>query len=183
MVSEPVKELWAVRKKGQQVRYKRERVFVDRYASRYQYFEATLAKKRWDPNVEAILLEHNGEKLRFTPVKPGEGDYYRSFVCETGGWTMREWDDGPDGRPTAFRSVRFLANLFLNFFLFALLFVCFWLVMRFLVGHAFLLSVGLWLVLTLALLPMLFSYSAEAAVRRRPAAGQGAAAALAVLIK
>lgn len=166
MMTEPPKELWVIRKKGEQVLYKRERVFDRLATGKYRYVDTTLARNGWGGSIEAVLIEHNGEKLRFAPQKTSEGDY-RTFVADKGGWEFREYDDGPNRAPYAFRMGRFLLNLFLNATLFVLLFVCCWLVMRYSPDHAFLLSAGLWLLLALAILPMLFSYAAEQSVRRR----------------
>jgi hypothetical protein len=167
MLAEPAKELWVVRKKGQPVLYKRERMVDSLAPNRFQYRETSLARKPLESNnnIEAILLEHNGEKVRFVPVKGGD-EMYRSFVSDKGGWEMREFDDGPTGQPTTLRLGRFAINLFFNFFHLALWFVCLWLLLRFNIGHSLVLGFSLWLGTTLIILPIFFSYAGELAQRR-----------------
>jgi hypothetical protein len=92
---------------------------------------------------------------------------------------MRDYDDsspsgGPTGLPMQFRTGRFLANLFLNFGFFVVLFVGLWLVLHYEMGHALGLSFVVWLVFTLALLPMLLNNAAEVAQKGRSGAVQPA---------
>lgn len=168
MSKEPVRELWAVRKGAKEpVRYVRKRDAQ----GRFEYRDTTLAAGPWKSGgVQAILVPgEGGEKVRFDPLPASEGTY-RQFRDESG-WVMREYDTGPTGTPTKFRWGRFLMNLLLNFFHLGLWFVCLWLLLRFQWAHALGLAVVLWLVLTLAVLPMLLTQAAQVAQEQRGAGG------------
>jgi len=119
------------------------------------------AKKSW-PNAQAILLTHNGEELRFAPINPKDDRFY----SDKGGWYMDVDGNGTDGRPQAFRFGPFVANVTLN-----LVFLALWvgamILVRFLPGTALLLGFGLWLVMTLTLMQVLLSYSADTSQKRR----------------
>ena len=160
MVPEPIKEIKAVMRTGPPVVYKVKR----RNQTQYYYLTAQ-SQKPWDHSAEAVLLEHNGEEMRFDAIAPDRGEN-RRFVSAKG-WTLVEFDDGPSGVPTIFRTGRMLANLFLNFTLLAVCIVSMWLLMRFLFSHALLIGIVLWATLTLVILPMFFSYAGEASRQRR----------------
>ncbi len=158
MCDKPVDSLWLVPKKGPEIEYKRYPKVLFPLAT-YEYLAGSFDhKKSWNrDSVQAVILEHNNEKLRFDLVKvpKGEGQYdNRQFVCDKGGWVLKEYSDGPDGIPTAFRYRLLLANLLLNFGHLTLWIVCAWLLLRFFLGHAMLIGFALWLATTL-LLPML----------------------------
>ena len=162
MCTEPVKELRVIPKVGKEVTYK-----CHRYGPNdYRYLDASLAKKPWDHGAKAILLTHNGEEYRFEPTPASRGGY-DEFASDKGGWVLRVYDNGPNGIPVAFRYGRLFANLLLNFMHFALWFVCMWLLLRFLLSHALLLAICFWLVTSLILLPMLFSYAGDLSQQRR----------------
>jgi hypothetical protein len=163
MVKEPVKELWAVKKNDEKVRYTRHR--IDQ--RRYEYKDTTLLQRPWNATgVKAIELEHGGEKYRFDLTISESGAYPR-FVNNKG-WSMPAFESGPTGIPTTFRTSRFLANLFFNFLHLGLWFACLWLVLQFQWSHALGLGFCLWLLFTLALMPMMLSYAAEVAQSRPP---------------
>ena len=163
MVKEPVKEIWAVKKNDEKVRYKRHR--IDQ--RRYEYRDATVGRPWNGTGVKAIELDHEDTKYRFDLTASETGAYPR-FVNEKG-WSMPAFESGPTGIPTAFRTSRFLANLFFNITHLILWFVCLWLLLRFQWSHALGLAFCLWLLFTLALLPMMLSYAAEVAQARPPA--------------
>ena len=163
MVTDPVKELRAVPKAGKPVIYKRYRLDQNKYV----YLEDTMAKRPWNHDAQAILLTFKDEEYRFEPTPTSRGGT-REYVSDKGGWVMKVYgEDGPNGVPEVFRYGRFVANLLLNFVHFALWIVCMWLLLRFLLSHALLLAIGLWLVSTLILLPMLFSYAGKMSQQRR----------------
>src|SRR5262249_36743366 len=65
--------------------------------------------------------------------------------------------DAEVGQLSTFRWGVFLANLVLNLFHLGLWFACLWLLLRFQWAHAVAVALLLWLVMTLAVLPMLFN--------------------------
>jgi hypothetical protein len=168
---ESAKELWAVRKGVKEpVAYKLKKKVLFIGGDPVSFYEEAniVAPKPWNPSgVEAIILKDGNETYRFVPLSRKEGQGYQEFGDESG-WVMREYtESGPDGRPSAFRWGRFLGNLFLNFTHLGLWFVAFGLVLRFQWGHALLLAIILWLVMTLAILPMLLDQAGAKAVERR----------------
>jgi len=115
----------------------------------------------------AIELEHDGEKYRFEEAKAESGSY-QEFVNDKG-WRMRVYESGPTGRPEGFRAGHVLANLFFNVMHGTLWFACLWLLIRFQWSHALGLAICLWLLFTLAILPMMLDYAARVAQSRPPA--------------
>src|SRR5262249_29467670 len=133
-----------------------------------------------DGRVEAILLEERPpekpgdkpERTRFNLVPP-EGGKYKE------GQSAVFKEDGGKGRTLAEEALRngqfwrfrwdlLLGNVVLNFLNFALGFACLWLLLRYQWLHALGLSVILWLVLTLAVMPPLFSQVRAAAPSTPP---------------
>src|SRR5262249_27007254 len=115
--------------------------------------------------VSAIIIKEKDEELRLEPLPPTEGSPYQEFAGN--GWVMKVVDDGPTGMLLAFRWGRFLFNLFLNFVHFALWFVCLWLLLRFQWSPALGRAVVMWLVMTVAILPMVLD-QAGASGQKRP---------------
>jgi hypothetical protein len=175
MFSTPAKDVWAVRKGGKQEHYVAKK-FVRGYGvpAGYEYRSADTDRPWNGTGVEAIILRPNDQELRFdrVPEKQREQGAYQEFVSSDG-WRMTEYDSGPTGIPSRYRTDRFLANLLLNFLHLGLWFVCLWLLMRFLWSHALVGAFVLWLVSTLIVLPMLLSYAAEVSQSRQPPAPLG----------
>ncbi len=165
MAKKPVKELWAVKKNDEKVRYKLFLVPQAGTPPKVEYHDTTLAERRWNGNgVKAIELEHDGKKYRFEEIKVSSGAYPQ-FVSEDG-WSMKVYESGPTGVPERFQTSRFLANLFFNGMHAALWFLCLWLLVRFQWPHALGIGLGMWLLFTLALLPMMLGYAAQVAQSR-----------------
>src|SRR5262245_31082861 len=163
MVKSPVRELWAVKKNNEKVKYKYDA--FDRV-----YRDTTTRPRPWSgTDVVAIELEHDGTKYRFDMDKTTASGAYYEFVNDRG-WSMRVYETGPTGRPDAFRTGRFLANLFFNLMHAALWFACLWLLIRFQWSHALGLAICMWLLFTLAILPMMLDYAARVAVARQATA-------------
>jgi len=166
MVKEPVQELWAVKKNNEKVKYLRHRISQIKYE-----YKDTSAQRPWNGNgIEAIELEHQGEKFRFTRLdetKVSAGQF-PEFISDQG-WTMKVYESGPTGIPNMFDTGRFLANLFFNFTHLALWFVGLWLLARFQWSHALGIGFCMWLLFTLAFLPMMLEYAARVA-QAKPAA-------------
>jgi len=162
MVKDPVTVIWAVKKNGEKVKYARFREAQDRYS----YKDTSSVQRPWrSTGVVAIELEHDGEKYRFEEANAESGSY-QEFVNDKG-WTMKVFESGPTGQPRKFRATRVLANLFFNFMHLALWFVCLWLLIRFQWSHALGLAICMWLLFTLAILPMMLDYAARVAVARQ----------------
>jgi hypothetical protein len=159
--SQPAKQIWSLKKNTKEpIPYERRRIGQDKY----EYRDAV--NKPWSPvGVEAVLVEKGDEKIRFDLDKTGASGSLR-YVSDQG-WAMPEYDLG---QPSIFRWGRFLVNLFLNLFHLALWFACLWLLLRFQWVHALGLAVVLWLVMTLAVVPMLMIRCGEVARQGTPAA-------------
>mgnify|MGYP001593542327 CR=1 FL=1 len=159
MVRKPVSELWAVKKNDEKVLYKLYRS-PERGGDRYK--DTSSAQRLWNGNgVKAIEIKHEGETYRFVETKVSAGEFAQ-FVHEKG-WIMKFNESGPTGIPQVFRTGRFLANLFFNFMHLALWFVGLWLLARFQWSHALGLGFCMWLLFTLAVLPMMLEYAARVA--------------------
>jgi hypothetical protein len=143
------------------------KAFADLGQTKYEYRDSK-TQRPWNPSgVKAIELTHDGVQYRFEPSETETGAY-PIFVSDTG-WRLRVFDSGPTGIPEIFRTGRFLANLLLNFLHLALWFVCLWLLVRFQWSHALGFAFCLWLLFTLALLPLMLDYAAR--VPRSPVGG------------
>src|SRR5262249_25861786 len=106
-------------------------------------------------------LQHEGETYRFVETKVTAGEFPQ-FINDKG-WTMKVYESGPTGIPTAFRTGRFLANLFFNFMHLALWFVGLCLLARFQWSYALVIIFCIWLLFTLPFLPMMLEYAARIA--------------------
>ncbi len=157
----PVKELKVIPKKGEPLIFKRHSV-PPPPGVLHKWKYQNDSDKPWPGNAQAILLTHEGEEFRFAPVNPGDD----RFFSDKGGWYLDVDGNGTDGKPQARRFGRFVSNVSIN-----LVFLALWIgamfLVRFLVGHGLLIGVLLWLVITLTLMPMLLSYSAETSQKRR----------------
>lgn len=137
-------------------------------AGKTYYAEASGAHRPWNRNdVRAISVKYNGVNYFFEEVKAESGKY-REFVTKDG-WVLVEYENGPNGQATCFRLGRLAINLFLNFFHISLWFICFWLLLRFQWGHALGLACVMWLIMSIAVLPMIFE---QAGRTNSPAAQQ-----------
>lgn len=164
---EPAKELWAVRKGVKDpVHYKMKKDWKP--GSKEYYVEASLlAPRPWSSSgLEAIIIKKGPESSRFLPIVGGEGQHYQEYADEAG-WVIRVFPESGPVAPYMFRTGLFLGNLVLNFAHLGLWFVAFGLVLRFQWGHALLLAIIMWLVMTLAILPMLLDQAGGEAVRSR----------------
>ncbi len=152
---EPVAELSAVHKGSKEpTRYERKKT-VD-VTVRTEYREKNRPDRRWkSTGVEAIIIKEGNQEITFRPAATPEGG--PAQFRDAAGWTMSVYVDGPTGIPTMFRWGRFFANLFLNVFHVVLWFVCLWLLLRFQWSHALGMAIVLWLVVTIAFLPMMLN--------------------------
>jgi len=169
----PAEKIWAVRPAVKEpILYTRRRIDQNHYE-----YVTPVKNEKWSfLGVQAILLEDNtgklgekGEKTRFDLDK--NADSGSSRYVSPQGWAMGE---NNLGLPSTFRFGRFLANVLLNLFHFALWFVCLWLLLRFQWAHALGLAFVVWLVMTLLVLPMLLTHAGEVGrARSTPSASVG----------
>ena len=125
----------------------------------------------------AILIEEGGVKVRFEP-RLVDGKFpppkKRGLIFESPGTenfpTYYEKDGRrymeAIGKVSIYRWLLFLLNLFLNALHLGLWFVCLWLLLRFQWTHALSGAVLIWLVMSLAVLPLLLGQTYEAAKAR-----------------
>lgn len=158
---EAFREIWVVRKGSKEpVLYKR---FAEPGIIKpLSVYKDTSGRPYTPTGVEALLVEVGGKKLRFKLVESSVQGDYREFLAEYGGWKIAERERKLEDTAQVFRWSRFLATVSLNVIHFALWFVCLWLVLRFQWSHAFGLAIVFWLVVSLAILPMILT---EAAAR------------------
>lgn len=128
--------------------------------------------------VEAITVKTKDDTARYQR-RPSTGEY-EQFV-DSEGWTLRVYSEGPVGVPIKFRWGRFLGNLFLNFLHLGLWFAVLWLLLRFQWTHALGFAIVAWLVITLAILPMMLEQAAVQAQRNVSAQAQASAATLVII--
>jgi hypothetical protein len=167
MVKEPVKELWAVKKNEEKVKYVRFRSADPLRPNAVEYRDTTVDRRPWrSSGVKAIELTHDGKKHRFEPAESESGAYPRYTSGE--GWTMVVFDTGPTGIPQVRRLGRLFANLGLNFLHLVVWFACLWLLLRYQWSHALGLALAAWLLVTLAMLPMMLDTAARVAQQRAP---------------
>jgi hypothetical protein len=156
----PVRDLWVVKKGVKEpIHYK-----LKLQPTKTSVFVEAQSGRSYSPSaVEEIILKEDGKEIHFLPLPRTEGGGYRIFADENG-WTIREYpQSGPTDNPEAFRWSRFLMNILLNFLHFVLWFVCLWVLVRFQWSHALGLAVVMWLIMTVAVLPMIFEESGKRA--------------------
>lgn len=173
LVDQPVPQLWVIRKGVKEpIKYVR-RKFVEGGFAKVEYVEAG-SKRPWrnPESIEAVLIEHNGEKMRFEPQPPGQGGY-RDFVSPEG-WVMPEYERGVTGLPTAFHTGLYLVALLLNFLFLVLWVVLLWLVVRFQFWHAVTIGFIMWLVFTLFVIPNLLVFAVRPGVLKEASSSTAA---------
>jgi hypothetical protein len=175
----PVEHLWAVKKNEKEpLKYRRVPDLDSPILGNYRYVREFGGrpdpKYPWSPTgVIAILIEEDGQKVRYDLVK-GKDGANDQFVAESG-WVVKQFGS-PTGQPEMFRTGRFLVNVLLNLLHFGLWFACLWLLLRFQWTHALGLAAVLWVVMTLTVLPMMLmqagAVAQESATPQRTAAVQ-----------
>jgi hypothetical protein len=147
-------------------------------------FRDSETNQRWSRS-DAIIVEEDGQKVRFEPDRDEKGNYKTEKARAPAGFG---WFLGPGGeQPLQYRDNRgrvmseesvgrvsvtrwglIFGNIALNFMHFALWFVCLWLLLRYTWPQSLGLAVVFWLLLTVPLLPMLFGQAEEMATRYKP---------------
>src|SRR5262249_32624780 len=140
-------------------------------AGRFEYRDKD-TNKTWSRSdsegvVEAIIIEDSdGQKVRFEAELTADGKFRAPagepvrYVDVNG--KHRVMTDNDIGNITIARSGRVFANILLNFLHLIVWFAVLWLLLRFQWSHALGLAVVLWLVMTFAIMPMLFRRADEA---------------------
>jgi hypothetical protein len=137
-----------------------------------EYVSVNLEKNRpWsrDANglIDGVLVEENGKWVAYKLVRPAGGKFKEGeearFQEEGGSRVLSESDVKAGARRTTFRLGLVVVNVIFNALHFALWFVGLWLLLRYQWAHALGLAVVLWVVMTLAVLPMVFDRAKEAA--------------------
>lgn len=165
-------KFWAV--KGS-----REILYQARKNARGQVEYSDAAGRPWsrsDPDgmVEAIVVEDkDGQRIRFNAeltedkkFKTAAGEPVRYVEADGRGRVMTETYIGK--LPVSQWGTT-LAKILLTLLHLGLWFACLWVLLQFQWGHAFGLAIVLWLVMTLTLLPIVFSKTEEAAKQRTAA--------------
>ncbi|MFO0970032.1 MAG: hypothetical protein U0793_31150 [Gemmataceae bacterium] len=176
MVKDPIPLVTAVQKNGTKTEYRLYKQVGSRpiYINKKDFDDSRKITRWRGDNVKEIRLKHEGQEMVFelTPTPTGGN---REFVNADTGYIIVEMSGAGGSElsdiPVAFRWSRFLANMFLNFLHLTLWFACFWLLLRFQWSHALGLAVAAWLIVTLALLPMLLDNAAQVAVESRTPRG------------
>lgn len=165
--NEPIKELWAIGKSNKDPVLFRIKKDIRPPAPATWHYENTVTHRPWsEGDTSEIQIKSNNETVRLRPLPYVSGQGYQEFADDSG-WIMRVYgQDGPTGMLYAFRWGRFIANLFLNFFLLALWFICYWLLLRFYWGHALGLAVVSWLIMQLTVLPLILEQAGNRALGR-----------------
>jgi hypothetical protein len=164
---EHFKQFWSV-KRGRESLYISKPNSRNRMEPREKETNKIWSRSDSDGVVEAIIVEDkDGEKIRLeaelTPdgkFKAAQGEPVR--YVEVGG-KHRVMTDSDIGNISVVRWGRIYANIFLNLLHFIVWFAALWLILRFQWGHAFGLALALWLVVTFAIMPMLFKRAEDAA--------------------
>src|SRR5262249_35786812 len=171
--AKPVPRFWAV-KKGQEVLYELHKAGSKLGGDEYIDPKTNRPWRRETAEglTEAIILEEDGQKVRYNLVKPAGGKFQQGesarYAREGGGqgWTEEEVARGQTSR---FHLGLFVANILINVIHLGLWFAGMWLLLRYQWAHALLLAVIFWLVMTFAARPMLLTRAVAAAQPQAPA--------------
>jgi hypothetical protein len=156
-------KIWAV-KKGQEIPLEPKTV-AQGPLKRTEYF---MRGTRWsrsdgDGMTEAIIVEDkDGQKHTFKPELTKEGTFKvdpndsQARYVEVDG-RKRVMLERSIGRIATTRWGKLVANIFLNLLHLGIWFGCLWLLLRYQWSHALGLAVVFWIVITLTILPMLFT--------------------------
>jgi hypothetical protein len=160
-----VKEFWSIKKEDGGEKKTR---FVQRGSGEY-YDEQGRPWQRSDTQgiVAAIVVNEKGQEMRFEPQLARDGKFKTGSEAFPGYFQVKGRRSMIYlGQVSVFRWGVFLGNLLLNLLHLGVWFVCLWLILRFQWSHALGLSVILWLVMTLTVMPVLLAKTYEAARQR-----------------
>ncbi len=172
MLTRPASPIWAIKqnpRKGEEKKDGERIKYISKRAPNRFFYEDTSIKPRvWQgQDVIAIAIEKpDGTTMRFNVVPTEAGDN-RHFVSPDGWIMLDSPQDGPSGLPTRFRASRLFWNLFFNFGHLVAWFLGLWAILRFQWSHALGFAVVAWLIVTLAVLPIMLGYAGLAAVGKQ----------------
>ena len=143
------------------------------------YMQAAPPHRKWSVS-DVIIVDENGEQVRFEAEKDEKGNFkrVRSRPPAGLGWLVgpgperplryvdergRAMTEDSIGRVSTFHWGLFIADLLLNAVHLLIWFGCLWLVLRFQWSHAFGLSLVIWLLMTIIVVPVLFDRIAQKA--------------------
>jgi hypothetical protein len=135
-----------------------------------------LSGRPWRPDsadgvVEKVIIQHGDQDVVLKAELTKEGRFTTSpprYVEEGGRGRVFTAYDLNRGQTTVFRTGVFLANLGINLLYLAAWFACVWLLLCFQWPHALGISLIFWLVMTLAIVPLVLDRT-QVAVRQKPA--------------
>lgn len=125
-----------------------------------EYHEVETPYRAWNRS-PAIIVEEDGEEVRFTAERDENGNYRNDpgrplkYVDPRG----RVMDESSIGQLSTFRKGLFFGNILLNLFHLGLWFICFWLILRFQWSHALGLAIVFWTIMTILVVPMVLDAS------------------------
>jgi hypothetical protein len=163
-------QIWARNKEGKETLYKWQRkAGVGREEG--EYVNPANNNRPWSRDasglLDAIIVEENGKKVTYKLIPPEKGKFKENeearYQEEGGTRVLTESDVKAGARRTTFRLGLVVANVILNVLHFGLWFAGLWLLLRYQWAHALGLAVVLWVVMTLAVLPLVFDRAKEAA--------------------
>jgi hypothetical protein len=156
---EPHKSFKAV-KKGKEVTYRQRK----NERGKIEYLSDDGRNRPWSPTgdgmTDAIIWVENDAPVKF--VAQGDAKAGYRYVEEGGRRRVLTPEDVSRGQVTVFRFGLFVGNVLLNLLHFAAWFACVWLLLRFQWHHALGFAVVMWLVMTFAVLPPVFTQTREA---------------------
>jgi hypothetical protein len=163
----PIDKFWSVAKRGgQEERTLYTRRQTAQTMGRFEY-RSQEKNRPWSRDAEGgglvtaiILPDDNGQEVRYNLDLPGgkfkEGELARYVRDDNRGDALTE-DDVKSGQRTRSRWDLLVLNVFFNLLHLGLWFAIFWPLLRFQWLHALGLAVAFWLVMTLAILPMVLA--------------------------
>ncbi|GIW80895.1 MAG: hypothetical protein KatS3mg105_2702 [Gemmatales bacterium] len=147
--------IWTERD-GKMVRYEKDIIYQPNRPNRTIFRESDPPYRPWQRS-GVIIVEENGEKVRFEAERDADGNYKvetgqpLKYIDKKG----RVMTEDAIGKVSVFRWSIFLLNMLLNWMLFVIAFLSLWLMARFQWLHALGLSAVLWLVMIVSVMPML----------------------------
>jgi hypothetical protein len=123
--------------------------------------------------VDKIIIGEGDQKTTYKVDLPPGGKFKQGeparYVEEGGRGRVLTEEDLRLGQVSVFRMGRFIANLFLNFFLGAVLFAGIWLLLRYQWKHALGLAVVLWIAMLFLIVPMVLGVVSDQGAKKTPA--------------
>jgi hypothetical protein len=177
MAKEPAPRIFAVKKSQLKSSEGKDGDIIPYVAKRNDqgrtiYREDTATQPRpWQSSGDIIAIEIPNEDKSRTRYERVISDAGEEFISKDG-LVIKTDTNGPTGIPTKFSIGRLVWNLSLNIIHLLVWYLGLWLILRFQNLHALGLAIVMWLIMTLAILPMVLSSAAEASVKLHPQTAQ-----------